>query len=494
MNSQTSRFMFSYVTGILPVILFCLGCSSGEQQETEKGQKSGSLPNVIYILADDAGYGDLSCYGQTKFKTPNIDRLAKEGLRFTSHYSGSTVCAPSRSVLLTGLHTGHTPIRANLEIFPEGQHPLPDSLFNLAKMFKSGGYTTGIFGKWGLGYPGSEGDPINQGFDEFYGYNCQRFGHHYYPYQLWENNTKIILEENNGTKKGQYAPSLIHEKALNFIEKNQANPFFLYIPTIIPHAELVAPEYKMAKYRGKFGEEVPYIGLEEGEDFRKGPYQSQKEPRAAFAAMMSLLDDQVGDIVQKVKDLGLADNTLIIFTSDNGPHREAGGDPDYFDGNGPFRGYKESLYEGGIRVPMIAYWLGKITPDTTNHISAFWDILPTMADLIGQQLPGKVDGVSFLPTLLNNGIQKQHEYLYWEFHEQGGIQAVRKGNLKAVRNNVLVDPDSEPELYDLSIDIEESINIASKYPEIIKEMDSIMTAASIPSPVFTFSSNTYLGE
>jgi len=447
-------------------------------------------PNIIYILADDAGYGDLSCYGQTKFKTPNIDALAKNGLRFTNHYSGSTVCAPSRSVLLTGLHTGHTPIRGNKSIGTEGQYPLPDSLTNLAEILKTAGYVTGAFGKWGLGPPGSIGDPLNQGFDRFYGYNCQRFGHNYYPRHLWDDGDSIIIEANQGNMTGAFAPQLIHEQVLDFIEKNQDKPFFLFVPTIIPHAELVAPEAYMEEFRGKFGEEKPYIGVDEGENFRQGPYQSQPEPRAAFAAMMTLLDQQVGEIVQKIEALGLSENTLIIFTSDNGPHLEGGADPDYFDSNGPLRGYKRDLYEGGIRVPMIAYWPQTIQPGVTDHVCAFWDVLPTVADLIDQPIP-PIDGISFLPTLLGKDEQLNHEYLYWEFHEKGGRQAVRKGHFKAVRYEVFKDPNSVPELYDLSSDIGEQHNVAELHPMVLKEMDSLMRHARIPSKIFKFGEETY---
>ncbi len=460
------------------IVLFAYGCTP------EK--KTPVKPNIIYILADDAGYGDLSCYGQTKFSTPNIDALAAAGLKFTDHYSGSTVCAPSRSALLTGLHTGHTPIRGNREVAPEGQQPMTDTIPTLAKIFKQAGYATGAFGKWGLGYPGSEGDPLNQGFDRFFGFNCQRFGHNYYPTHLWDNTDSLVIEGNLEGKTGVFAPSLIHEKALSFLEENKDKPFFMYVPTIIPHAELVAPEPYMEKYRGKYGEEKPYKGYDEGKKFRKGPYQSQAEPHAAFAAMMHLLDDHVGAIVQKVKELGLEENTLIVFASDNGPHLEGGADPNFFDGNGPLKGFKRDLYEGGIRVPMIAYWPGVVKQGVTDHVSAFWDVLPTFTELINQQVPD-VDGVSFLPTLLGqNEKQQQHEYLYWEFHERGGRQAVRKGNYKAVRYNVYKDPDSTPELYDLTKDIGEDNNIADAHPELVAEMAQIMKEARTPSPVFSF--------
>ena len=336
-------------------------------------------PTIIYILADDMGYGDLSCYGQKKYQTPNIDKLANAGIRFTQHYSGSTVCAPSRSSLMTGMHTGHTPIRGNYEMEPEGQFPIAKETFTVAEMLKEAGYATGAFGKWGLGYPGSEGDPNMQGFDEFYGYNCQRQGHNYYPYYLWHNQQKEILEGNKDHETGDYAPELIHRQALKFIEDHKDEPFFLYYPSIIPHAELVAPENYMDKHRGKYEPEKNYKGVDEGPSYKNGGYCSQPEAHAAFAAMINLLDDQVGEIVAKLEELGIADNTLIIVTSDNGPHMEGGADPNYFNGNNVFRGFKRDLYEGGIRVPMVAAWPGKIKAgQVSDHISAFWDMMPTL--------------------------------------------------------------------------------------------------------------------
>ena len=331
-------------------------------------------PNIIYILADDLGYGDLSCYGQSKFSTPNIDRMAGEGMIFTHHYAGSTVCAPSRSCLMTGLHTGHTPIRGNKEWQPEGQVPMPKEILTIPEILKQAGYVTGAFGKWGLGYPGSEGDPNNQGFDEFYGYNCQRLAHNYYPSHLWYNQKKITLEENQGEDMKIYAPELIHNEALKFIEDNKNRPFFMFYPNVIPHAELLIPEENLKVFRGTYLPEKVYKGAKPGDNrFREGAYGYQEESHAAFAAMVSLLDKQVGDILNKLKQLGLDRNTIVVFTSDNGPHREGGADPDYFDSNGIYRGYKRDLYEGGIREPMIAWWPGKINSgSSTDHVSAFW--------------------------------------------------------------------------------------------------------------------------
>ena len=451
-------------------------------------------PNIIYILADDLGYGDLSSYGQKKFTTPNIDRLASQGLLFTQHYSGSTVCAPSRSALLTGMHTGHTVVRGNKEVRPEGQHPIPDATFTLAEALKKTGYTTGIFGKWGLGFPGSEGDPTKQGFDTFFGYNCQRFGHNYYPRHLWSNRDSIVLEENAGHKKGIYAPDLIHGKTLEFIENNQDGPFFLFVASIIPHAELVAPEAVMESFKGEFLPETAYKGVDDGPEYRNGPYGSQKEPHAAFVSMIHILDRQVGEIMEKVEALGLSDQTIIVFTSDNGPHTEGGADPDFFNSNGPLKGTKRDLYEGGIRVPMIVRWPDKIKGNTrTDHISAFWDVFPTLSDIVGIDPPPNTDGISFLPTLLGTPEnQKTHSYLYWEFHERGGRQAVRKKNWKAVKYQVFEKAESSLELYDLSVDIGETHDVASQHPDIVRDMERILKEARIPSEVFTFDQGTYL--
>ena len=445
-------------------------------------------PNIVFILADDLGYGDLSCLGQVKFKTPHLDRLAEEGLIFTDHYAGSTVCAPSRSCLMTGLHTGHTHIRGNKRVDPEGQHPLPAGSVTVARLLQQAGYATGAFGKWGLGPPGSEGDPNNQGFDEFFGYNCQRIAHHYYPWHLWHNQEKITLAENEGTKRGLYAPQLIHEKCLDFIERNKENPFFCYVPSVIPHAELFAPEEYMVKYRGRFLPEKAYLGTDGGENFRSGPYGSQPESHAAFAAMIHLLDEQVGAVTAKLSELGLEENTLILFSSDNGPHKEGGADPDYFDSNGPFKGYKRDLYEGGIRVPTIARWKGRVQPGTrTDHVSAFWDFLPTACDLAGIRAPSGLDGISFLSTLQGRPEdQRRHSHLYWEFYEQGGKQAVRKGDWKAVRLNVRDSRSGPLELYHLKRDPGETTDSANSHPELVSEMAELMAQSHTESEIFKF--------
>jgi arylsulfatase A-like enzyme len=452
-------------------------------------------PNIILILADDLGLGDIGCYGQQHFATPNIDRLAEGGLRFTQHYSGNTVCAPSRCALMTGLHTGHTAIRGNLEVNPEGQHPLPAGTPTVAKLLKGAGYTTGAFGKWGLGYPGSEGEPLKQGFDRFFGYNCQRLAHHYYPRHLWDDNRKLELPANAGHGKGVYAPELIHAQTLAFLEANQDRPFFCYVASIIPHAELAAPERYMARHRNRYGPEEPYKGLDDGPAYRQGQYESQPEPRAAYAAMINLLDDQVGEIVAKVGQLGLAEQTLILFASDNGPEVVGGADPGYFGSSGGLRGIKRDLYEGGIRVPLIASWPGAIAAGrTTAHLSAFWDLLPTLAELAGRSVPAGLDGISFAPTLLGVGTQAQHDYLYWEFHECGGRSALRQGDWKVVRYDVAKNPGGPLALYHLGDDPAEQADLAAKFPDRVRQMGALLGAARTESPLFKFSQNGFSAE
>lgn len=417
-------------------------------------------------MADDLGYGELSCYGQQKFETPNIDQMAAEGMRFTQHYAGTTVCAPSRSALMTGLHTGHTYVRGNREIQPEGQHPLPDTATTVADLLQQAGYSTGIIGKWGLGFPGSSGVPEKQGFDTFFGYNCQRQAHHYYPEQLWRNTEKITLEENQDGRKGAYSHHLFTQEAMSFIRENaeQENPFFLYLAYTIPHADVDVPDSTMAAFQGKFEEEA----------FTGNHYVNQPTPRAAFAGMVTLMDQSVGQLLDLLKTLEIDENTLVIFTSDNGPHWAGGHNPDFFDSNGPLRGYKRDLYEGGIRVPMIARWSGKIKGGSTSeHVSAFWDFMSTACELAGAEAPAYTDGTSYAPALLGRE-QPEHEYLYWEFHEQGKKQAVRKGKWKAVRTNIAKNPEAPLELYDLSADLGEENNIADEHPEVVREMAQIM--------------------
>ena len=465
---------------IRPLItLFCLSINLATFAERP--------PNIVYILADDLGWGDLSLYGQKHFQTPNIDRIAKEGIQFTQHYSGSTVCAPSRSCLMTGLHTGNTPIRGNFEIRPEGQMAMPAESVTIAEVLKAEGYVTGAFGKWGLGFPKSEGDPTNQGFDVFFGYNCQRIAHNYYPYHLWSNLDKVELEGNEGKDEGVYAPDLIQEKTLEFIEQNKNQPFFCFVPHVIPHAELFAPDRYMARFRGKLLPEKSYEGTDDGQNFRNGPYGSQPESHAAFAAMVTMLDDHVGQILDKLSALKIDKNTLVIFTSDNGAHREGGADPEYFDSNGPFRGLKRDLYEGGIRVPMLAHWPGRIAPNSeSDHISAFWDVFPTFCEIAGISIPDGLDGISFAPTLLRSGSQRLHDHLFWGFYERGGRVAVRKGKWKLVKYDIDMNPQGPWELYDLSNDIGETKNLASRRPEIVESLTRIARESNTPSPVEKF--------
>ena len=449
-------------------------------------ENTAKKPNVIYILADDMGYGDLSCYGQEKFKTPNIDRLAAEGIRFVNHYAGSTVCAPSRGSLMTGKHTGHSYNRGN-KGSKLGDFPMAKDEVTVAEVLKEAGYVTGMFGKWGLGYVGSEGDPNHQGFDEFYGYLSQSLAHNYYPYMLWHNSDSIVLEGNAGFGQEQYAPTLLHKAAMNFLETNKDTTFFLYYPSIIPHAELFAPEIYIEKHRGKYAPEKAYQGKDSGKGYKHGAYGSQKESHAAFAAMINLLDDQVGEIVDKVTELGIADHTIIIFSSDNGAHTEGGADPKFFNSTGGLRGLKRDLYEGGVRVPMIVKWPGKVEAGReSEHISAFWDVLPTVADIVNVEAPVSIDGISFLPELLGQE-QEVHSHLYWEFYEKEGRQAVRKGPWKAVRYKVAYDYEGTPvQLYNLEEDPFEKNNVAVQYPEMAAEMLTLIKESHTPSEDFIF--------
>ena len=431
-------------------------------------------PNIIYILADDLGYGDLGCYGQKTIKTPNIDKLAEEGMRFTDHYAGSTVCAPSRCCLMTGLHTGHALIRAN------GNVPLRPSDVTVAELLKREGYTTGIIGKWGLGEPETTGIPNKQGFDYWFGYLNQRHAHNYYPSYLWRNEDKYELKNEVdhviggrdrtpggvATKRVEYSHDLFAAEALNFVKKNKDKPFFLYLPLTIPHANNEA---------GQKGMEVPSFGQYADKDW--------PEPQKGHAAMITRMDGDIGKLMSLLKKLDLDEKTIVMFSSDNGPHKEGGADPAFFNSSGPLRGYKRALYEGGIRVPMIARWPGKIKAGSkSNHVSAFWDLLPTCCELAGSDIPDDIDGISMVPTLLGRRRQqKRHEALYWEFHEQGKKQAVRMGNWKGVRLNVAKKPAGPIELYDLNNDIGEKNNVSDRHPEILAKIGKYMKAARRPS-------------
>lgn len=471
------------VAALTAISLTSCGAMDGNEQVTKKIDN----PNVIFILADDLGYADLSCLGQTKFSTPNIDRLASQGMMFTQHYSGSSVSAPSRSSLITGQHTGHTVIRGNKELPVEGQHPMPSDTYTVFKMLKENGYKTSVFGKWGLGAPDTEGAPQNQNVDVFFGYNCQRQAHNYYPYHLWHNGEKIMLAGNEDKNETDYAPDLIHKEALDFIKENKDTTFFMWYTSVLPHAELKVPENELQAFAGKpeYEKEKSYIGCDEGVYYKNGGYGSQQYTHAAFAAMVSVLDKQVGEICAILDSLGISENTIVVFTSDNGPHLEGGADPDFFNSNGEFRGYKRDLYEGGIRVPMIVKWDGVVEGNAkSDHVSAFWDFLPTMADIIGAEHPKDIDGISFLPELTKSGVQEKHDYLYWEFHEENGRQAIRQGDWKAVKYDV--HNDGKIELYNLKDDVSEEVDVAGAYPDKVAEMDSLMKVSRVDSELFQF--------
>ncbi len=433
-------------------------------------------PNIILILADDLGYGDIGCYEQKKIETPDIDRLAKMGVRFTQFYSGSTVCAPARCSFMTGLHTGHTAIRGNVTIKPEGQIPLPDSIITIAMILQQNGYATAAFGKWSLGFITTSGDPQKKGFDEFYGYNCQTLAHNYYPDHLWHNHERINLP-GNLKYDSVYSADLIHQQALQFLKADHDKPFFLYLPYTLPHADVIAPHDSVYNYYIKKFNEQPIAipKTTDNEQHHFDPY-----PHAAFAAMVSRLDKYVGEILNAIKQKGIEQNTLIIFTSDNGPHKENGGDPVFFNSNGGLRGIKRDLYEGGIRVPMVVYKKGMTRAGAVNTIPfALYDLYPSFLELAGVPVTKKIDGLSFVPVLRGRK-QNQHSYFYWELHEAGGKQAVRMGDWKAVKLDVSKNVNSYIELYNLKIDPSEKNNVAAKYPQIVKQMEKIMKEAYMP--------------
>jgi arylsulfatase A-like enzyme len=442
------------------------GCATGEMVGAAR------RPNIIFILADDLGYGDLGCYGQREIKTPNIDRMAEEGMLFTQHYAGSTVCAPSRCVLMSGLHTGHARVRANSRVLME------QGDVTVAEILRCAGYARAAIGKWGVGHPPPPGDPARNGFDHFFGYLNMVHAHNYYPEFLWRNGQKVVLEGNELAEryrdKGEqgwsfrqetYSHDLFTDEALAFVELNRERPFFLYLAYTIPHAN-----NEGGRHIGN-GMEVPDYDVYKGKDW--------PEPEKGKAAMITRMDRDIGKLFAKLRALGVDKDTLVMFSSDNGPHREGGIDPKFFDSSGPLQGIKRDLYEGGIRVPLIARWPGKIKAGSvTDHVSAFWDFLPTCAELAGQEPPANSDGISMLPTLMGwPERQKRHEFLYWEFHERGGKQAVRMGDWKAVRLNVNKNPDSPLELYDLRKDIGEKHNIAARHPDVIRKIEDYMRTA-----------------
>lgn len=447
---------------LLPVIL--LFSISYTQAQTKK-------PNIVFILADDLGYADIESYGQTKIKTPNLNNLASKGMKFTQFYTGTSVCAPSRSSLLTGQHTGHTYIRGNKEIEPEGQEPLVDSVVTFAMQLQEAGYKTGAFGKWGLGMVGTSGDPNKKGFDEFFGYNCQRQAHTYYPTHLWHNQEKVSFPN-----KDVYAADLIQEKTLAFIESNKDEPFLLFVPSVLPHAELAGPKDSLYNsYANSFEEKA----------YKNNHYANADKPRAMFASMVARLDKHVGEIVAKLEELEIADNTIILFASDNGAHKEGGADPDFFNSSGELKGIKRSLYEGGIRTAFIAYWPNQIKANqTSNHPAAFWDIMPTLLDVANVQNEAYTDGISILPTLKNKGKQKSHQYLYWEFHEEGGRQALRKGDWKLILQKVKNPKETYAELFNIKKDPSEKRNLASENPKKVAELKKLIQEARKESTIF----------
>jgi arylsulfatase len=435
-------------------------------------------PNVIFILADDLGYADLGCYGQKKIRTPRLDRLAAEGLRFTQYYAGNAVCAPSRCVLMTGLHSGHAVVRNNSEVKPEGQHPMPAGTVTIARLLKGHGYVTGAAGKWGLGPPGSTGDPLKQGFDLFFGYNCQRHAHNHYPTYLWRNDRKVEIKGNPGGATGkQHSHDLFEAEALRFIERNKDRPFFLYLPFTIPHVALQVPDDSLAEYKGKW-DDPPYKG---GKGYLPHPH-----PRAAYAAMITRMDRSVGRILDLLKKLNLDERTVVFFSSDNGPvHGGVGGsDSAFFASAGPLRGLKGSLYEGGIRVPFLARWPGHIKPGTVSDLPcAAYDVLPTLCELTGARAPKDSDGISLVPTLLGKPGQKKHAFLYWEFPGYGGQQAVRLGDWKGVRQE-LRKGRTAIQLYNLARDIGERDDVAGRHPDVVRRIERIMADSHRPSAAF----------
>jgi len=436
--------------------LFSLGAASADD----------APPNIVLIFADDLGYGDLGCYGQKHIQTPNIDYLAAEGMRFTQHYSGSTVCAPSRCALMTGLHTGHGAVRDNEGGFGAG--PLRPSDTTVAEVLKQAGYDTALIGKWDLAGPDGTAIPNLHGFDYSFGYQHSSRAHNYYPEYLWRNGQKVMLEGNQNGQGTQYSHDMFTREALAYIERERNRPFFLYLAYTIPHAELAVPEDSEKPYLGKFREE-PYTKKASWQ-WKPGSYSPQENPKAAFAGMISRMDRDVGRLLTKLEEVGLDRDTLVMFASDNGPHKEGGAKPTFFSSSGPLRGIKRDLYEGGIRVPFIARWPGKIEPgSTTDHVSAFWDFLPTCAELAGAGAPEEIDGLSMVPTLLGQSRrQEKHEYLYWEFKEK---QAMRMGDWKAVRPG---GEDGRLELYDLKSDIGEKHDLARQHPEITARIRKIM--------------------
>ena len=459
-RSPSKRFCHWAVLGLIGILVGMAGSAAAANPEPQR-------PSIIFILADDLGYGDLGCYGQQRIKTPNIDKLAAEGMRFKSFYAGNTVCAPSRCALMTGKHSGHGTIRGN------GHNAaLMANEPTVAEQLKQAGYRTALVGKWGLGEDGSAATPQKKGFDEFIGYLNQTHAHDYYTDFLFRHDPvtgfdgKMSIAENAGDKRGAYIPDLFATAALNFVKNNKPDklnhrrPFFLYLADTIPHAN-----NEEAARTGN-GMQVP----------SDEPYSKENWPQVQKnkAAMITRLDADIGRLMKQLKELKLDDSTLVIFSSDNGPHKEGGVDPKFFDSSGPLTGTKRDLTEGGIRIPFIARWPGHIKPGTVNDAPwAFWDFLPTATELTGAQTPKDLDGISFLPTLLGQPQTNLHSFLYWEFHERGFQQAARMGDWKAIRLHV----DEPLELYDLKCDIAEKNNVAEKNPEVVAKFEAYLKTA-----------------
>lgn len=454
---------------VVPVALALITGSLCGQETTDP-----TPPNVVFIMADDLGYGEIGCYGQRKIETPEIDRLASQGMRFTQAYAGANVCQPSRCCLMTGMHTGHASVRTN----SVDQMLVPGDV-TVAEVLKTRGYATGVFGKWGLGFEGTTGHPLKQGFDEHFGQLIQAHAHFYYPYWVWHNDQQYLLPDNEGGRRQQYVEDEIHTKALDFIRTHRDGPFFAYIPYIIPHVELVVPEESAAPYRGKFPKQFL-------EDAREG-YISAEDGFTTFAGMVARLDAHVGEIVALIDELGLNESTLIVFTSDNGPQGGGKDDAwktmsDFFDGNGPLTGYKGGFNEGGIRVPFIARWTGSIpTGTTSDRLIAFWDVLPTLADLSGADVPAEIDGESFLPTLQGQPQPPRERPLYWEHSRGNQIErAARDGKWKVIQRS----SDVPVELYDLGADVAEQHDVAAEHRDVVRRLTAFMDGAHAPEHEF----------
>ncbi len=450
----------------------CLACVSPAVRADDPRRP----PNVVFILADDLGWAELGCYGQTRIRTPHVDQLAKDGMRFTRFYAGNAVCAPSRCALMTGMHMGHASVRNNREAQPEGQFPIRATDVTAATLLRQRGYVCGAIGKWGLGMFGTGGDPLRHGFDRFYGYNCQRHAHSHYPTYLYRNAERFDLPGNDGATGDSYSGDLFEREALAFLDANRDRPFFLYLPFVVPHAAVQVPTDSLAEYRGKLGDDPAYDG-------KKG-YRPHPTPHAGYAAMVTRMDRAVGRVVAKLRELNLTNNTLVVFTSDNGPtHNVGGADSTFFRSAGPLRGLKGSLYEGGIRVPFIASWPGRVPAGTTHDTRLYFpDVLPTLCAISGARPPAGIDGISFLPALTGDR-QPAHDFLYWEFAAYTGQQAVTAGDWKAVRQNLNAGR-AVTELYNLVSDPNEATNVAAANPEVVARLERLMTEQHVRNPEF----------